>query len=139
MVQKMRRLSLIQRLRFSLAGVLLLVVLANLAVVFIRPKSLNFFAMIGILWLTQMGACIWGILAERALKRKAASRGYKLCPFCGYDLSGSPETGCCPECGEPYETEDVIDWWRDLGIASPVPPPPRGRRERPKDSKDAGA
>jgi hypothetical protein len=37
---------------------------------------------------------------------------WKRCPYCFFDLNGSPDEGACPECGERYEIGAVQTAWR---------------------------
>ncbi|MBI5764502.1 MAG: hypothetical protein HZA51_13355 [Planctomycetes bacterium] len=45
----------------------------------------------------------------RALKESDGA----LCPHCGYSLRGLPDHQNCPECGRPYDLEQVRACWRN--------------------------
>ncbi len=47
------------------------------------------------------GLASWLIIRRRL--RQAAAADFQACIHCVYDLRGGPETGICPECGQPYE------------------------------------
>ena len=50
------------------------------------------------LWLFSIPALVWAAAAGRAWRRsRRAHAGH--CHGCGYNLSGLPSTGTCPECG----------------------------------------
>jgi hypothetical protein len=55
-------------------------------------------------------ACVYflfvGIEAVRLRKL-----GFHVCTHCGYHLRGLPETGTCPECGQPFDTKSVRNEW----------------------------
>ncbi len=60
-----------------------------------------------------MGIWIW---AYRSLKRRmqtklSAAEGC-MCWRCMYDLSASPPSGACPECGTMYEVDELKQRWR---------------------------
>lgn len=54
---------------------------------------------------------------RRAALRRSVERAAGLvCLDCGFDLSGSPCQGVCPECGVAYDTVAVVDAWRKCGM-----------------------
>lgn len=56
------------------------------------------------------------LLVQRSalrIVRQANSQDGRGCPRCGFDLSGLPELGQCPECGRWYKIEDVQRQWEE--------------------------
>ena len=47
----------------------------------------------------------------RRLLEKVRACGYRVCPECHYSLVGSPDEGCCPECGEAYGLKHLAYIW----------------------------
>lgn len=45
------------------------------------------------------GAALWLVTSGASLFRRARRRRRGLCPACGYDRRGLPDTAACPECG----------------------------------------
>ena len=50
------------------------------------------------------------MFVHRARKRARSLRG-RVCLSCLYDLSTSPRDGKCPECGEKYTHDDLLEYW----------------------------
>jgi hypothetical protein len=50
-----------------------------------------------------------------AFKRLAGLRniGFRVCPWCSYDLRHLEPAGDCPECGRPFDPETLGREWRD--------------------------
>ena len=48
---------------------------------------------------------------NRFLRKVRGSR-YRICPDCGYSLSGLPDRHACPECGLRYTVEELEQRWR---------------------------
>ncbi len=46
------------------------------------------------------------------LTRRLEAADYKLCPECGYQLTGLSGETACPECGVPCNIEQVVNAWR---------------------------
>ena len=42
----------------------------------------------------------------------AKASDYLLCWHCGYNLRGLASPNCCPECGERYNHEELMDLWQ---------------------------
>ena len=58
----------------------------------------------------------WGIVASVrrwCWKKRAAREDYLLCPLCRYCLKGHGPEGRCPECGEEYTMQVLIQHWTD--------------------------
>jgi hypothetical protein len=47
------------------------------------------------------------------LNRRARDANYSLCLTCGCCLNGLPDKHRCPECGTPYEIDDVKRKWSE--------------------------
>ncbi len=50
--------------------------------------------------------------ARRKFVARVADDEYRVCPQCGYLLSGLPDQGKCPECGRGYSIEELERIWR---------------------------
>ncbi len=37
---------------------------------------------------------------------------FRVCPRCGFSLSGLPKDGICPECGTPFSQERLTQYWK---------------------------
>lgn len=74
------------------------------------------------LWLLVLGgtlpACIASIVLifyfDSMLCRKARLLQYRMCIYCGYDLSRCSDDRC-PECGEPFTQEMLEAHWTKRG------------------------
>ena len=65
------------------------------------------------LWI--LPGVVWALFVirwERQLLRRARESDYKLCPFCGYSLTGHRGEVQCPECGKPCDMEHVQREWK---------------------------
>ncbi|MBN1489201.1 MAG: hypothetical protein JXA69_04730 [Phycisphaerae bacterium] len=63
--------------------------------------------------------CAWGMCAVyffRLLvaRRRVARFDFEVCLYCHYPLRGLPPDGRCPECGQPYVKNDVVNEWKRL-------------------------
>lgn len=65
-------------------------------------------------WLLYTGCAFSLIVGLVMVRRGRALRRseYRLCPGCGYDLTGLDDKGLCPECGRAYVTAEVQRFWR---------------------------
>jgi hypothetical protein len=54
---------------------------------------------------------------ERRFERILRESGFSLCLKCGYNLRGLPEVHNCPECGSPYDIQDVRRVWTRSSVA----------------------
>jgi len=50
-------------------------------------------------------------LFEHQARKRARALGGRVCLWCLYDLSTSPRDGKCPECGEKYTHDDLLEYW----------------------------
>lgn len=65
-------------------------------------------------WMLYTG-CAFSLIVGLAMVRRGRAlrrSDYRLCPRCGYDLTGLDDTGQCPECGRAYVTAEVQRFWR---------------------------
>lgn len=69
-----------------------------------------------------IGSFVW---LNRGLVKRLRASGNRLCFSCGYDVSTLPEHGSCPECGEPFEHEELRTSWLDFNYAARERWPPR--------------
>ena len=45
------------------------------------------------------------------------ARDFEVCIECGYELSGLPGEGNCPECGSPYTREQLKQLWTKFSLS----------------------
>ncbi|TVQ81292.1 MAG: hypothetical protein EA380_02090 [Phycisphaeraceae bacterium] len=64
---------------------------------------------VSVAWILVFSAII--VFRFRRICRDAKVRGGRICLKCLYDLSTSPRDGKCPECGEKYTHEDLLEYW----------------------------
>jgi hypothetical protein len=58
---------------------------------------------------------------DRGAHARPPFRWTDICPVCGYSLNGLPDVGVCPECGEKYDTSEIILYgWPCGSHASPL-------------------
>jgi len=76
-------------------------------------------------WMNMIGlvVCIYlptihGTLHEASVRRRLKAAGYRLCPRCGYDLSGLGDEGACPECGRGFLAASLAEQWAGAGLAT---------------------
>ena len=48
------------------------------------------------------------------LGQYVVSRRLEVCPTCGYHISGIGPAGTCPECGRPFQLQEVQDEWKRI-------------------------
>lgn len=84
--------------------------LGSLAGVLLGLRSMVLVSIVGVLAMVA-GVTATAIGYRRDIRRARDLRG-RLCPRCLYDLTRSPASGACPECGEPYEIGHVVAMWR---------------------------
>ena len=58
-----------------------------------------------------LGICI---VKSRRIVRAVRVAGGRLCLRCGFDVSGLPTEGVCPECGVAYSHGESIRKWRSM-------------------------
>jgi len=88
-------------------------------------------AELGAYVLFAVGGCC-SILGRRRRKREVLASALRLCPNCGYALTGLPADGRCPECGERFADHILREIWRRefrLKSGDSSPRPRRGRTE----------
>ena len=49
---------------------------------------------------------------DKRLTRRLEALEYRLCPACGYQLTGLSGETACPECGVLCDIEQVVNAWR---------------------------
>lgn len=49
---------------------------------------------------------------NKRLTQQLKASDFKLCPKCGYQLTGLAGKICCPECGLDLDVEEVESQWR---------------------------
>ncbi len=60
-----------------------------------------------------------GYLRQRVIVREWRRTGGRLCPHCGYDVTGLADRGACPECGKGYDREADRAMWAEVGLSRP--------------------
>jgi hypothetical protein len=60
-----------------------------------------------------IGSVAFGRWQAKRLLDHLAACDWRCCYYCKFDLRGLPDSGKCPECGEPYAIEDVRRRWKD--------------------------
>ncbi len=97
------------------ACVMFILVALDIARTGLNPGTAGLVTMIcaGVLFSVSMGV-LWAIprLRERRFDRTLRAHQYEGCFNCGYSLHGLPEVHRCPECGSPYEKEQVREAWK---------------------------
>jgi hypothetical protein len=66
----------------------------------------------------------WLLVLEIRMRRWLASKDWRVCTKCEYDLSGNALCSVCPECGTPYTHEDLRLGWmnaRPLIVTNVMP------------------
>ena len=108
----------------GLAGILLLI---GLSVVAYPQSSFSSFVMYSTFAYPAISVLLVALWDKRLTRRLKAVE-YRLCPECGYQLTGLSGETACPECSAPCNIEHVVKawkvfsyrWWRDA--------PPLARR-----------
>lgn len=58
------------------------------------------------------GGIFFAFRRAGAILRRLTDAKFRLCLTCGYQLTGLPPIGVCPECGESYVIEYVQSCWQ---------------------------
>ena len=76
------------------------------------PASLGFWLGALVISCGPIWLCGWlARRSEQRLRRRVAAARGAVCIQCGYDLSGSGESGVCPECGVVFALDDQRWRW----------------------------
>lgn len=59
----------------------------------------------------------------RWVRRAVRESGWRLCPYCAYNLSTLGDAGVCPECGNAFDIESDARFWEDIGVKRPAEHP----------------
>lgn len=74
-----------------------------------------------VLWVLSMVFTLYiGLRSPRRLIQRLKSSDFKLCPKCGYQLTGLTGKICCPECGLQIDIEQMETQWRRYYAANPA-------------------
>ncbi|MEK6702477.1 MAG: hypothetical protein AABZ53_09450 [Planctomycetota bacterium] len=53
----------------------------------------------------------------RGIRRDWEASDGRLCTDCGYNVSGLPPAGTCPECGHTYDIDRDLEVWKLSGLS----------------------
>jgi rubrerythrin len=68
---------------------------------------------------------------EKRLHARVRKMGYLFCPYCDYDLKGLPQKHVCPECGRPYDADELRREWEEA-----FPPETETKRQVESGTKE---
>ncbi len=101
-------------------GLVLLIITGVAAITFWGVKTQPYVVLAGIAVFV-VGDKAWrqfGASVVSRLCREARENDGYLCLHCGYNLKGLPDQHRCPECGNPFDIEDVKEKWTAYLTAS---------------------
>lgn len=77
---------------------------------------------VGLLAAIAAAVCFFLIRSFRRVRARLAAAGGLLCWRCGFDLTGTPSPGRCPECGDQFEVASTRARWArtDWGWRTPT-------------------
>lgn len=64
---------------------------------------------VNIVFMILYGLCLW--IASVHFKRSVIAKRFRVCPCCGYDISGRIDDEPCPECGQQISKRELIRIW----------------------------
>ena len=105
------RRQYIRFLVYAVVGLAAILLLIGLSVVAYPQLSSSSFLMYSVFAYPPISVLLvrfW----EKRLTRRLKAVDYKLCPECGYQLTGLSGETACPECGVPCDIEQVVNAWR---------------------------
>ncbi len=59
-----------------------------------------------------IGGQVMSHVARRRSVRQLRAMDFRLCLKCRYPLSGLDDAGACPECGERFDREGLVNGWQ---------------------------
>ena len=87
----------------------------------LRPKGIGWPPQLAVIGGYFVLMVIFVLLArrwKRRVRRRLVGTGCRVCFGCGYDLSGLPDDGACPECGEAYLLWALRERWFGSGLCT---------------------
>ena len=101
----------IRFLVYAVVGLAAILLLIGLSVVAYPQLSSSSFLMYSVFAYAPISGLLVALWNKR-LTRRLKAVDYKLCPECGYQLTGLSGETACPECGVPCNIEQVVKAWR---------------------------
>lgn len=99
----------------GIACAVFILVMLDIARTGLNPRTPTLFTMIcaGVLFFVTTGV-LSAIprYRERRFERTVCALEYGVCFNCGYSLQGLPKEHNCPECGDPYNKEELRREWK---------------------------
>jgi hypothetical protein len=93
----------------SVGSVLGLVLSVQLTALLI-PRSQAWLTAKNTVWIVLLTPLVYALSCLYQARRLRRC-GYRLCPKCGYNTTGLPPRGPCPECGAGYDAERArLEW-----------------------------
>lgn len=123
----------------------MLAVLVMAVAMLLFPQIFPLFAGVGIKFALTVGALAVS-LCGYVYREAARGRKEPFCIHCGYNLTGLPDGGTCPECGRPYSWRVIEEYrrdpawfiqrWRTQRMSPPTHAPFEAGPRRSKRSRD---